>query len=379
MALSQPLPAPTSFAAVSTTASPAACASPTPGLNPDLRDAGSGDASPVVGSVDVSPAHRIDGRDVSSLPRMRLHGQPVRPLRYLGKGATSQVWLCQVEEQPGSASGDPTGSCSGQELPVVTVVCKVFEREEAFDDERTTWQALRAREASLIHSAAATTDVRLQQLLVQPHLTFEGEYEAPPDSFLFGGALFFQPAGHRRSKSDDALLVDAQDVHDVFSCLEWLRALRVVHRAILPRHLVRHRGQLLLIDFGYAVLLDQRCCLRDDSDELEYEGSAFLTPNRVLARLAEGRTYHASFADDLESLVKLCFVTRYHAEKTRLYERGRRDHSKILGFWRRCEEHMNERVGTLGPQWTKALRLARDNQLEVTRDALVAIWSGRRS
>jgi hypothetical protein len=69
-------------------------------------------------------------------------------------------------------SSELTGSCSQK------VVCKMFTRQKAFNDERETWQLLRAREALLINSAAAAAaaDPRLDQLLAHPHLTPEGEY-----------------------------------------------------------------------------------------------------------------------------------------------------------------------------------------------------------
>jgi serine/threonine protein kinase len=155
---------------------------------------------------------------------------------------------------------------------------------------------------------------------------------------LFRWWSAFLPACWRGQRRPEAsLIASAQDVRDVFTCLEWLRELRVIHRAWAPRYLLRHRGRLFLIDFGYALLLSEKCGLNEESSVVGYAGSAFYTPNRVLAQLAEGHRYQASFSDDLESLVKLFFADRNAGEKKRLKLLDRRAYTSILDFWRDCE------------------------------------------
>ena len=304
-----------------------------------------------------------------SLPRLQFNGRPVRLLQYLGHGATSQVWLCRVDLV--SHPSNPSASRS-QDL-----VCKMFQRDEAFDDERATWEGIRAREASLISSATAATDPRLKQLVSRRRLTLEGEHRPVAATPSFGGALFFQPRGAARHR-DVAAIESVRDLQDAFACLEWLRELRVIHRDLSPRHFLRHEGQLFLIDFGFALLLRADVDLSEEADEeVSFSGSSFYAPNSVLQVLAVSRTalYRATLAHDLESLVKLCFADRNAGERKRLKLLDRRAYTSILEFWRDCEQRMDGQV--FGQRWAEALQHARDNKLEETRNALLPLFQHR--
>ena len=303
------------------------------------------------------------------LPRMQFNGRHVQLLQYLGHGATANVWLCQVEVVP-----DPSipSTSRTQEL-----VCKMFQRGAAFDEERATWEGIRAREASLISSADAATDPRLRQLVSRPRLTLEGEYRPMAPVPSFGGALFFQPRGAGRHR-DDAAIETVRDLQDAFACVEWLRTLRVIHRDLCPRHFLRQGGQLFLIDFGFALLLRVDADMSAESDEeVSFSGSSYFAPNSVLQLLAVSRTalYRAAFAHDLESLVKLCFADRNAGEKKRLKLLDRRAYTSILDFWRDCEQSMDGQV--YGKRWAEALQHARDNKLEETREALLPLFHHR--
>ena len=310
--------------------------------------------------------------------QMQLTGRPVELLRYLGHGATSEVWLGKVEGLP-----DPNN-------PAVTrpqeLVCKMFQRDAAFDDEKKTWEGIRKREAALKDSATAVSDPRLRQLVERPRLTFEGEYRptsrtsrssSPAPSFF--GVLFFQPCGEARHRDHPAIKT-AEDVQDAFACLEWLRELRIIHRDLSPRHFLRHggrRGALFLIDFGFALLLPVAGDLSQQSDEVRFSGSSLYAPNIVLEMLAADRNapYRATFAHDLESMVKLCFADRNSSEKERLKEHDRHAYQSIRDFWRDCEEGMDGEV--FGKRWAEALQHARNNKLEETREALLPLFHHR--
>ena len=300
------------------------------------------------------------------LPQMEFNCRPVQLQRYLGHGATSQVWLCQVD-----GVTDQSNLLAGRSQELV---CKMFQRAGAFDDERATWEGIRKREASLTSSAAAAQDARLNQLISRPRLILEGAYrpEAPAPSFC--GALFFQPRGEARRHRDDAAINSEQDLQDAFACLEWLRALRVIHRDLSPRHFLRHRNRLFLIDFGFALLLRVDADLSQESEAVDFSGSSFYAPSSVLQVLAVDRNavYRAAFAHDLESLVKLCFADLNGSEKKRLKLHDRRAYKSILGFWDDCERRMDGQV--FGLRWAEALKHARDNKLEETRQALLHLF-----
>ena len=204
--------------------------------------------------------------------QMQLTGRPVELLRYLGHGATSEVWLGQVEGLP-----DPSNPAV---IRTQELVCKMFQRDAAFHDEKKTWEGIRKREAALKDSATAASDPRLRQLVERPRLTFEGEYRptsrtsrssSPAPSFF--GVLFFQPRGEARHRDHPAIKT-AEDVQEAFACLEWLRELRIIHRDLSPRHFLRHVGRrdaLFLIDFGFALLLPVTGDLSQQSDEVQIQ------------------------------------------------------------------------------------------------------------
>jgi serine/threonine protein kinase len=218
--------------------------------------------------------------------------------------------------------------------------------------------------------------LRLRQLLSRRRLTFEGEYRPVAPVPAFGGALFFQPRGAARHRND-AAIKSVQDLQDAFACLEWLRALRVIHRDLSPRHFLRHQGRLFLIDFGFALLLRVDADLSEESEEASFSGSSFYAPNSVLQVLAVSRTalYRAAFAHDLESLVKLCFADCNAGEKERLKLCDRRAYTSIRDFWQDCEQRMDGQV--YGQRWAEALKHARDNKLEETREALLPLFHHR--
>ena len=300
------------------------------------------------------------------LPELQFNSRAVRLESYLGHGATSQVWLGRVE---GAHDSFNSPASRTQEL-----VCKVFQREAAFDNEKATWQDIREREASLISSAV---DPHLTQLASRPRLTLEGEYRPVTPVPSFGGALFFQPRGTARHR-DDAAIESVRDLQDAFACLQWLRELRVIHRDLSPRHFLRCGGQLFLIDFGFALLQRVDADLSEESEEeVSFSGSSYYAPNSVLQALVVSRAalYRAAFAHDLESLVKLCFADCNAGEKKRLKLLDRRAYKSILDFWRDCERRMDGQV--FGQRWAEALQHARNNKLEETREALLPLFHHR--
>ena len=310
--------------------------------------------------------------------QMQLTGRPVELLEYLGHGATSEVWLGQVKGVPDPSNPDA--------IRMQQLVCKMFQRDAAFNDEKKTWEGICKREEALTGSAAATSNLRLRQLIERPRLVYVGEYRPPSRTSRssspapsFFGVLFFEPHGEARHREHPAIKT-AQDVQDAFACLEWLRALRVIHRDLSPRHFLRHgwtRGPLFLIDFGFALLLPVGGDLSQQSDEVRFSGSSLYAPNTVLEMLAADRNaaYRATFAHDLESLVKLCFADCLSSEKERLKEHDTRAYQSILDFWRDCEQSMDGQV--YGKRWAEALQHARDNKLEETREALLPLFHHR--
>ena len=300
------------------------------------------------------------------LPELQFNSRAVRLESYLGHGATSQVWLGRVEGAPDSSN---SAASRTEEL-----VCKVFQRDVAFDNERATWRDIGDREASLISSAM---DRRLTQLASRPRLTLEGDCRSVAAAPSFGGALFFQPRGTARRR-DAPAIESVRDLQDAFACLEWLRELRVIHRDLSPRHFLKFRSQLFLIDFGFALLLRADADLSEESEEeVSFSGSSFYAPNSVLQALAVSRTavYRAALAHDLESLVKLCFADCNAGEKKRLKLLDRRAYASILDFWRDCEQRMDGQV--FGRRWADALKHARDNKLKETREALLPLFPRR--
>jgi hypothetical protein len=307
--------------------------------------------------------------------QMQLTGRAVELLRYLGHGATSEVWLGQVEGLP-----DPSNPAV---IRTQELVCKMFQRDAAFHDEKKTWEGIRKREAALKDSATAASDPRLRQLVERPRLTFEGEYRptfrtsrssSPAPSFF--GVLFFQPRGEARHRDHPAIKT-AEDVLEAFACLAWLRELRIIHRDLSPRHFLRHRARLFLIDFGFALLLPVAGDLSQQSDEVSFSGSSLYAPNSVLDMLAADRNaeYRAIFAHDLESMVKLCFADRNSSEKERLKGHDRHAYQSIRDFWRECEQRMDGDM--FGKRWAEALQHARNNELEETREALLPLFHHR--
>jgi hypothetical protein len=129
-----------------------------------------------------------------------------------------------------------------------------------------------------------------------------------------------------------------------------LRALRIVHRELCPRHFLTHEGRLFVNDFGFAQLLPEDV---SQAKEASFSGSSYYAPNSVLQVLAVSRSafypYRAAFAHDLQSLVKLCFADWNGGEKRRLKLLDRRAYTSILDFWGNCEQRMDGRV--FGRRW----------------------------
>jgi serine/threonine protein kinase len=190
----------------------------------------------------------------------------------------------------------------------------------------------------------------------------------PPSQCPFSRALFFQPRG------ENAVIRNDRDVEEAFDCLEWLRELRVIHRDLSPRHFLRAApataqgtGELFLIDFGFAVLLpSDRDLDQESSDELTFSGSSYYAPTRLLRLLRASRSsvYRGRLADDLESIVKLCWVSQFLIQKAQLYAHDKSNYPAIHDFWTAREQEMDD-------AWRRALTEARANRLDEAKKAVL--------
>jgi hypothetical protein len=292
---------------------------------------------------------------------MQLTGQAVELSAFLGCGVSSEVWLGKVEGRR-------------------DVVCKMFQHQDDFEEERTTWEGIQSREATLATSARSPTHP-LHHLSSRRRLAFVG-YDvlsarvgssAASTSPSFYGTLFFEPCG------ETATIKAAEEVREVFACLEWLRALRVIHRDLSPRHFLRCgvTGVLFLIDFGFAVLLPLESDLSQESDAVPFSGSSYYAPTSVLdvLRTDGSAIYPAKLAHDLESLVKLCYCRCYELEEEKLKRNNRHSYQSIYDFWRQCEQRMAN--NEVQQRWVQAFAHARNNNLEDTRNAVMLYFQNR--
>ena len=176
----------------------------------------------------------------------------------------------------------------------------------------------------------------------------------------------------------DAAIKSVQDLQDAFACLEWLRALRVIHRDLSPRHFLRHRGRLFLIDFGFALLLRVDARPEPGVGGGEFQRLVLLRTQQRPAG-AGSESHRCSTGPPSRTTWRAwsscASQTATAGEKERLKLRDRRAYTSIRDFWHDCEQRMDGQV--FGQRWAEALKHARDNKLEETREALLPLFHHR--
>ena len=142
--------------------------------------------------------------------------------------------------------------------------------------------------------------------------------------------------------------------------------LRATSCALCQQRL-RVLGSCFSIDFGFSVPLPSDCELEQESlQELTFSGSSYYAPTRLLRllRVSRSSTYHATLADDLESLVKLCWASHFPIQRAQLYTHDKSSYPAIHDFWVAREQDMDD-------AWRQALTEARNNRLDEAEKAVL--------